>query len=182
MPEDDQTQEGIVTPSEPPKPTAKMVPEKDLLAYKSSAEREKKELQAKLEQTTEAHQQAHSNYLQAQAAKEQLEEQLKEGTATKDEVAQLQSELENKKTQVVNLEQRLTDQKVEFIHNTFGTPLDTLKGKTVEQLELVLETLQAAGVRKPPPLDTGGGDVRGAVPSTPIDQCREEIAALRGNK
>jgi len=182
MSQEDQTPSQSEPTPEPPKPAAKMVPEKDLLAIKAAredAEKEIKGLKDKVTELTEAYQTAHNNFLQTQAAKEQLEEQLREGQATKEQVDQLQSELGEKKTQVANLETRLTDQKKEIINKAFGTPMTVLDGKTVEQLDLILETFNATGIKRPPGLDTNGGSQAGAVPTTPIEQCKEEIASLR---
>jgi len=164
---------------DPTAPIAKMVPERDLLTYKTKAEEEIKGLKDQVTELTQAQEQAHNNLIQTQAAKVQLEEQLKEGQATKEQVTQLTTELEANKATVADLNTRLTDQKKEIINKAFGTPMETLNGKTVEQLDMILETFNATGIKKPPPLDLGGGGQGSPVPQTPLEQCSEEIAALR---
>lgn len=165
----------------PPVPQAKMVPERDLLAIKSRAEEEIKGLKDKLTASEEAHQQAHNKYLQTLAAKEQLEQEYKDGYITKSEYEKVKTELESHKTTVVSLETKLADQK-KGAAISLGYPKASLEGKTSEQLDLILETLQAAGLKKLPSMDLNGGSAASTVSQTPIDKCRDEIIALRARQ
>ena len=160
-------------------PTAKMVPESDLMAVKHNAEKEVGVLKTQVTEITSARDTIHNNLIQMQAAKEQLEEQLKEGVATKSQVDELQTKLTAAESAVGNLTTRLLDLKKVSIEG-YGYPADQLQNKTSEQLEEIEATLKLIG--KTPQsvtVDVGGGGAGVSAPVTPFDVCKQELADLR---
>lgn len=161
----------------------KMVPEKDLLAIKAGAEKKEAELLTQVAESNRIKEETHNNLLAMQAAKEQLEEQLKEGTATKAQVVDLQAKLKTAEESVSGLTIKLLDQRRVAIASSYGVDVSTLKGKTQDQLDSLEEALKLVGKKATPAnLDISGGGKGAAMPLSPLDQCREEIAELRSRK
>jgi len=165
----------------------KVVPEADLLAVKHGAEKEmgevKSQLQIAQEQlnaVTKHRDETHANLLQAQAAKEQLEEQIKEGVVTKAQAEELQTKLIAKEQLVGNLNTKLLDLKRVNVSTAYGVNMSTLQEKTMEQLESLEEALKLVGKpAKPATVDFAGGGGGTAVPVGALEQCKQEIAAIR---
>lgn len=165
----------------------KVVPEADLMAVKTGAERDageaKSQLQIAKEQldaVTKHRDETHSNLLQAQAAKEQLEEQIKEGVATKAQMEELQTKLSANEQVVGSLNTRLLDLKRVNVSTAYGVDVNTLQERTMEQLESLEEALKLVGKpARPATVDIAGGGGGTAVPVTAMEQCKEEIAAIR---
>ena len=161
----------------------KMVPEKDLLAIKAGAEKKEAELLTQVAESNRIKEETHNSLLAMQAAKEQLEEQFKEGTATKAQVVDLQAKLKIAEESVSGLTIKLLDQRRVAIASSYGVDVSTLKGKTQDQLDSLEEALKLVGKKATPAnLDISGGGKGAAMPLSPLDQCREEIAELRSRK
>jgi len=157
----------------------KMVPEKDLLAVKSGAEKKESELLTQLAESNRLKEETHNNLLQVQAAKEQLEEQLKGGVTTKAQVDDLQTKLTAAEKAVSDSETRLLDLHKANVVATYGVDVSTLVGKTKEQLESLEEALKLVGTKaKPAAMDIGGGG-GAAPPATALELAVAEIAEVR---
>jgi len=165
----------------------KVVPEADLMAVKTGAEREagevKSQLQIAKEQldaVTRHRDETHGNLLQAQAAKEQLEEQIREGVATKAQMEELQTKLSVNEQVVGSLNSKLLDLKRVNVSIAYGVDASTLQEKTMEQLESLEEALKLVGrPARPATVDVAGGGGGTAVPVGALEQCKQEIATKR---
>ena len=165
----------------------KVVPEADLMAVKTGATKEADEVksrlqvsQQQLDAVTRHRDETHSNLLQAQAAKEQLEEQIKEGVATKAQMEELQTKLTASGQEVGSLNTKLLDLKRVNISAAYGVEASTLQERTMEQLTSLEEALKLVGKpAKPATVDLAGGGGGTAVPVGALDQCKQEIAAIR---
>jgi len=173
---DDPTTQTTTPPGEGPK----MVPEKDLLAVKSGAERKESELLTQVAEAIRLKDETHGNLLQMQAAKEQLEEQLKDGVSTKAQVEELQTKLKAAEEAVSGSEVKLLDLKKVNVSATYGVDVSTLVGKTMDQLNSLEEALKLVGNKaKPATLDLGGGGGGAAAPTTALEQAKAELAEIR---
>jgi len=165
----------------------KVVPESDLMAVKTGAEKEKGELTTQMtelkslvDSSAKGREETHTQLLQVQAAKEQLEAQIKEGTATKAQVEELQAKLTTAEESVGGLTTRLLDQKKVNISVSYGVDVNTLTGKTQEQLDSLEEALKLVGKRATPAtLDLSGGGQGAAPPTTALEAAKAEIAGIR---
>ena len=81
--------------------------------------------------------------LVAEAKATKLEEQVKAGTGTVEELAKAKLELETAKTSGVELTTKALEYRRQIIVATFGIPADTVKDKTMEQLDNYEEALKA---------------------------------------
>jgi len=172
---DDTTQ--TTTPLVEPGP--KMVPEKDLLAVKSGAERKESELLTQVAEANRIKEETHNNLLQQTAKVEQLEEQLKDGVATKSQVEELQTKLKAAEEAVSGSETKLLDLKKVNVATTYGVDVSTLAGKTMDQLNSLEEALKLVGNKaKSATMDVGGGG-GGAAPTTALEQAIAELADIR---
>ena len=165
----------------------KVVPEADLMAVKTGTSKEvdeaKSQLQISKEQldaVTRHRDETHSSLLQVQAAKEQLEEQIREGVATKAQMEELQTKLTASGQEVGSLNTKLLDLKRVNISAAYGVDVATLQERTMEQLTSLEEALKLVGKPgKPATVDLAGGGGGTAVPVGALDQCKQEIAAIR---
>jgi len=168
--------------------TIKVVPESDLMAVKSGAEKyagEHKEqlagLQTQVTELTTAKDEAHTALVEAQAAKTQLEEQLKEGTVTKTQVDELQTKLTTAEGSVSTLKTAVLDLKKANIVAVHGVSLETLQDKTKEQLESLEEALKIVGSKatKPATVDVAGGGTGTPEPKTAVEKAAAQLAAYK---
>lgn len=160
-------------------PGPSMVPESDLLAVKRGAEKKESELLTQLAEANRVRNETHTNLLQMQAAKEQIEEQLKDGTANKTQVEELQTKLKEAEATVSQLSTKWLDYRRTTISTKLNMNVDDLKDMNDVQLD-ALEKVPATG--KPASVDIAGGGGGTAVPTTALEQCKDEIAAIRSKR
>lgn len=161
--------------------------ESDLLTVKGTAEKERRDL-------TEAHEAAitaksaevetaktelatvNQSLLQAVAAKEQIEEQAKESAGSKEELAGVKEQLVNAQASVEGLTNKALEYRRTIIANTYGIPVDSLKEKTIVQLDHYEEALKAVvSAKGVGPYAIGGG---GGAPATetPMERAKRILA------
>ena len=167
--------------------TRKMIPESDLMAVKRAAESKEKEfstqietLQSQLVEANRIKEEKHNSLIQAQASHSQLEEKLKDYEAAKSKSEELQTKLTTIEASVSGLNTKLLDQKKQLLTTQYQIGTEALEGKTVEQLDLLEEALKLVGkpAKQTTTVDLGGGGA--AVPPTSVlERCSQEIAAIR---
>jgi hypothetical protein len=137
-------------------PSAKMVPESDLLAVKAGKEGLEKKL-TEVETALKTKVSDTENKLfTAEAKIKQLEDQLKNVNLTSTELAAVKAKLEVAEKSVTTTTSLLLDYKRQSIAAKYNIPADTLKDKTADQLSLFEEALKAVVGSKGASLGTGG--------------------------
>jgi len=168
--------------------TVKAVPESDLMAVKSGAEKDAAEhkeqlatLQTQVGELTTAKDEAHTALVEAQAAKSQLEERFKMGTATKTQVDELQTKLTTAEESVSTLNAAVLDLKKANIIAVHGVSLEILQDKTKEQLESLEEALKIVGSKatKPATVDVAGGGTGTPEPKSAVEKAAMQLAAYK---
>ena len=140
-------------------PSAKMVPESDLLAVKAGRESVEKKL-AEVESTYKSKVSETETKLFATEAKvKDLEEKLNQANLTAKEHAAVKAQLDAAAKSIESLNAKALDYRKKVIATTFQIPVDTLNGKTMEQLDLFEDALKALAVSKG---SSGGGYAAGA--------------------
>ena len=131
--------------------------ETDLLAVKGStevAEKRAKELSQAAEDSQKTHtaeiatantnlETTRQQVLQAEAKVSSLEEKVKEGTGSIEELVKVKQELEAAKKGGEELSNKALEYRRQVIISTYGIPADTIKEKTMEQLDYYEEALKA---------------------------------------
>jgi len=176
---------GEATPQATVTPTTKMVPEGDLLALKGS----KEGLEKKLGEATAALEAAQADtakqvevvrqqLLASEAKVEQLEEQVKQSAGSSVELAEAKKNLEEATKRSEELVVRALDYRRQMVATTYGIPVDTLKEKTLEQLDLYEEALKAVTTAKGiGNYAVGGGGGAGSTAETPMERAKRILDA-----
>lgn len=165
-----------------------LVKESDLLAVKGTKEGLEQELKTLKEtkvqsdtSATEAQKTAtaalENKYLASEAKLKQLEEQLKSGTASTEELKVTKVKYDAEILRAKGLESKLLEQRRMIIATSYQIPVDTLAGKTDEQLTAFEDALKTIKSRLPP----GGGFANipggaGAVAESRFDRAKRIIA------
>ena len=124
--------------------------ESDLLAVKGSAEAaERRAREAEGTKTTEvatansASETARQQVLQAEAKVSSLEEKVKEAAGSTEELAKVKLELETAKAEKSSSETKALESRRALMVLTYSIPADSVKEKTIEQLDYYEEALKA---------------------------------------
>lgn len=185
------TTENPLTPGTPdatiqtPTPTTKMVPEADLLALKGSKEGLEKKLgeatatiEATILDTAKQVEVVRQQLLASEAKAEQLEEQIKQSAGSSVELAEAKKQLEEATKNSEGLIAKALDYRRQMVATAYGIPVDTLKEKTLEQLDLYEEALKAVSTAKGiGNYAVGGGGGAGSAAETPMDRAKRILAA-----
>lgn len=165
--------------------------ETDLLAVKGStevAEKRAKELSQAAEDSQKTHtaeiatantnlETTRQQVLQAEAKVSSLEEKVKEGTGSIEELVKVKQELEAAKKGGEELSNKALEYRRQVIISTYGIPADTIKEKTMEQLDYYEEALKAVIATKGiGNYAIGGGGGGGPAPSDPLERAKQTIA------
>jgi len=172
--------------------------ESDLLAVKGSAEAAEKNAKlsqeeiskaleaSKAEAATANTQFAETNQklLQAEAQAQTLKEEVEKNAGSAVELATAKKALEDANKSVEELNTKALEYRKNIIVATFGVSADTVKDKTMEQLDYFEEALKAVATTKGVGNLALGGGGTGATPETPIERAKATIAAAmeRRNK
>lgn len=164
--------------------------EADLLAVKGSAEaatKAAKEAQeavkAEIETANTNLESTRQEKLQAEAKISSLEEKVSAGAGSTDELANVKQELEAAKKSGEELTNKALEYRKQIVVSTFGIPADTVKDKTMEQLDYYEEALKAVVAAKGiGNYAVGGGGGVGAAPLTPLDRAKQTIATAMEKK
>ena len=155
------------------------VPETDLLAVKGSkesAEQKAKEAEAKVAdgETAKAElETTRQGKLQAEAKISSLEEQIAKGTGTAAELEQANKDLETAKTSGEELSNKLLELQRTLIVATYNIPIATIEKKTLAELEVFAEALEATTGTKLGNYAAGGGGGGGDLSGkTPMELAR----------
>ena len=166
----------------------KVVPEQDLIAVKTGAERREGELTTQMGElktisdgATQTMETNRVQLLQAQTAKEQLETQLAESNGSKEKADTLQGELTTATGKITELGTAILDLKKLNLSSQYNVAIETLEGKTTEQLDSLTEALKLVGVpNRPANLDLNGGGGGGSTaPLSGLELCGVEMEALK---
>ena len=166
------------------------VKEADLLAVKGSSEaserratdlaRQVEESQAsnkaEIATANTQYETAHNQVLQAEAKISSLEEQVARGTGSAEELATVKQALETAKTSGEGLTAKALEYRRMIIVSTYGIPADTVKEKTMEQLDNYEEALKSIIATKGLGNYAIGGGSGGPVPTDPIERAKAVIA------
>lgn len=157
-----------------------LVPKKDLMAIKSRAEG----LEQKLKEAESAHTtltEGHKKQLDevtiklyaTEASVKKLEEQLAGSAGSAKESAEVKAKLEAAEKRLKELSDKALDYRKKLIVTTFNIPIDVVKDKTLEQLDLYEEALKAvSAARGVGNYAVGGGTGGGADTRTPREKIR----------
>jgi len=169
------------TPSEP-----KLVPEKDLLAMKAAKEgleQKLKEAEVKLEESEKAHgkslNEVTSKLYATEASVKKLEEQAAESAKSVKDLAEVKAKLEVTEKKAGEHSAKLLDARKRLVVSQFNIPADTLKDKSLEQLDLYEEALKAVTATKGVGnYAAGGGAGSGAAEAKAREKIRSGFDAL----
>jgi len=165
--------------------------ESDLLAVKGSreaADARVKEIETSSQAEAEARKAelttantnldtARQQLLQAEAKAEELEKKVGDGTSSAEELAKVKQELETAVKSGESLSNKVIEYRRQIMVATYGIPADSVKDKTLEQLDSYEEALKAVLASKglgnfAAGVGTGGG----TTPEKPLDRARRIIA------
>lgn len=156
--------------------------ESDLLAVKGRAEAAESQLseqKATWNSTEDSYKsqvtEHHDARLRAEVRSTELEEQLKQATAAQEELQRVKQDLEKQKIDLGSLSDRALGYRRQLLVATFNIAEDTVKDKTMAQLDSYEEALRA--------LKASGGfggyattpGSAGAKPETPIDRAKRIV-------
>jgi len=163
----------------PPQPT-----EKDVMALKGKLEKAEERLEAaneaakgkvdkaELETVRSESEQVRQQLLQAEAKVTGLEEKLQSADTVSTELAGVKPKLEAAETAVKDLTTKVLDYRRAVIVATYGIPADSIKEKTIEQLDNYEEALKAVAAAKTAGNFAVGGGGGGAAPESPMDRAK----------
>ena len=124
--------------------------ESDLLAVKGSqeaAEKRAKEAEgskeAEVKAATNNLESTRQEVLKAEAKVSSLEDKVKDGAGSTEELAKVKQELEDAKKGGEELTTKALEYRRQVIISTYGIPADTVKDKTMEELDYYEEALKA---------------------------------------
>ena len=167
----------------PPQPT-----EKDVMALKGKLEKAEERLEAaneaakgkvdkaELETVRSESEQVRQQLLQAEAKVTGLEERLQSADAVSTELAGVKPKLETAETAVKDLTTKVLDYRRAVIVATYNIPADSIKDKTVEQLDSYEEALKAVAAAKTAGNFAVGGGGGGPTPESPVERAKRSIA------
>lgn len=165
--------------------------ESDLLAVKGSAE-DIKTKAAEVTKSAEEAQKANKaeietanaslgtsrqDLLKAEVKITTLEEQVKEGAGSTEELAKAKAELETAKTSGAELTAKTLEYRRQIIVSTYGIPADTVKEKSMEELDHYEEALKAVIATKGIGNFATGGGTGGSTPIAPLDRAKATLEA-----
>lgn len=165
--------------------------ESDLLAVKGSreaAEARVKEIETssqaeaatrkvELETATTGLETIRQEKLQAEAKIEELEKKVGEGTGSAEELVKVKQELETAVKGGEGLTTKVLEYRRQIMVATYGIPADSVKDKTLEQLDSYEEALKAVLATKGTGnFAAGGGAGGGATPEGKLDRAKRILA------
>ena len=165
--------------------------ESDLLAVKGSkeaAETRATDLSKQAEESQKTHtaeiatantalETTRQQVLQAEAKVTTLEEKVTAGVGSAEELARVKEELVTAKASGEGLTTKALEYRRQIIVATFGIAADTVKDKTMEQLDNYEEALKAVIATKGVGNYALGGGSGGAAPTDPLERAKANIAA-----
>lgn len=165
--------------------------ESDLLAVKGSreaADARVKEIETSSQAEAEARKAelttantnldtARQQLLQAEAKAEELGKKVGEGAGSAEELAKVKQELETAVKSGEGLNTKVLEYRRQIMVATYGIPADSVKDKTLEQLDSYEEALKAVLATKGlGNFAAGGGAGGGATPERPLDRAKRILA------
>jgi len=158
----------------------KMVPESDLISVKKGMEHQIDELKtshaAELEGLNSKLSDTNTNLVASEAKAKDLEERLSQSNISAEELSKVKKELGTAQTAVKSLTDKTLEYRRRIVALGYGIPEDTIKDKTLEQLDAFEEALRAVSATKGIgnyALTQGGG---GGATETPIERAKAMIA------
>ena len=167
----------------PPQPT-----EKDVMALKGKLEKAEEQLKAaneatktkvdkaELETVRSESEQVRQQLLQAEAKVTGLEEKLQSADTVSTELADVKPKLETAEAAVKDLTTKVLDYRRAVIVATYSIPADSIKEKTIEQLDNYEEALKAVAAAKTAGNFAIGGGGGGAAPESQADRAKRILA------
>ena len=159
-------------------PADKLVPEKDLLAIKTA----KEGLEQKLKEAEDSYNskisEANTKLIATEATVKQLQDKLNQSNLTAAETAKLQSQLDIANSKVKELEIRTVDARKKLIASSYKIPVDTLKDKSIEQLDLMEEAIKAVAPHLAAAgtgFAAGAGGSGSSSPETPLERAKRVL-------
>lgn len=138
-------EDGTITMKEEDGKETRFVKEADLLAVKGGAEAAERRAKGEVTAAQEQLSQSKQSLLQAEAQVETLKEDLAKGAGSAEELAKVKQDLETAQGNVTSLSGKVLEFRKAAIVATFKVAPDTVKDKTLEQLDLFEEALRAVG-------------------------------------
>lgn len=170
---------GSGDPGGTPQPT-----EKDVMALKGKLEKAEERLEAaneaaktkvdkaELETVRSESEQVRQQLLQAEAKVTGLEEKLQSADTVSTELAGVKPKLETAEAAVKDLTTKVLDYRRAVIVATYSIPADSIKEKTIEQLDNYEEALKAVAAAKTAGNFAIGGGGGGAAPETSMERAK----------
>ncbi len=165
----------------PPATSARMVPESDLLAVKSSAGKAKEDYETSLNSYKLKLNDAEQDLVKSKAGSEQLEDtvkQLRESAIPQEKLDALTQERDDAVTSVETFKTTSLELRRANIVLKHKVPEDKVAAKTLAELDMFEEALTVVGAGK-----NGGnyatGGIGGLAPATKLESAASEIAAAR---
>ncbi len=165
------------TTATPSAANEKLVPEKDLIAVKKA----KEGLEIKLKETEDTFKsrvaEVENKLISAEAKAQELEDKLKTASMTAEETAKTKALLEAANRKVSELEIRALDARKKSIAATYRIPVDTMKDKTMEQIDLYEEALKSIAPNglAGSGFAVGAGGAGVTKPETPLDRAKRTL-------
>jgi len=184
-------EDGTVTIKDKDGNEVRWAKESDLLAVKGSreaAETKVKEIEtssqaeaatrkAELETATTSLETTRQQLLQAEAKAEELEKKVGEGTGSAEELVKVKQELETAVKSGEGLSNKVLEYRRQIMVATYGIPADSVKDKTLEQLDSYEEALKAVLAAKGlGNFAAGGGAGGGAATESRLDRAKRILA------
>jgi chromosome segregation ATPase len=157
---------------------SKLVPEKDLIAVKRGAEEKIKQYETQISQWEDKYKQDISaktdELLKANAAVSQLEKKISESSSFGSELEKVKTELAAAQESRKGLETKLMADRTKAL-TSLGVPSEKMEGKTLDQLDLMLDALSSAGrtANQPSKYDKAGGS--GFYELTAIERAKKQL-------
>ena len=154
----------------------KMVPESDLLAIKASRESLQTQFDGLKEQTRTQVSELGVRLAAAEAKAAESEEHATKLTTAEEELKTTKAALEAAQTSGEGHRAKALEYRRTLIAASFNVPADTMKEKTMEQLDSFEEALKAVGgIAKGTGYAAGGGGGAAPAPELPMDRARRII-------
>lgn len=150
----------------------RMVPESDLLAVKAG----KEGLERKLSEAETKLSTLQNQSFVAEARAKALEERLAQMEPTAKELEALKPQLSAAQKRSEELQSRALEYRKRVLAGQYGVAVDSLKDRTMEQLDAVEEALKLVGARGGGGYAAGGGSGGGSAPETPVERARRVVA------
>ena len=149
--------DGTVTVKDSEGKEVRYAKESDLLAVKGSAEAADKKARGEIAAAQSNFEQTRTQLLQAEVKVTKLEEDLAKGTGSAAELAEAKRKLEVAEKAVTNLGTRALEYRRTLMVATYKIPVDAIRSKTMEELDLYEDALKAILGSKVGNFAIGGG-------------------------